>query len=558
MVTPRSSALAAELDRLVGAGLERYRRGDVDGALAAWEEVLAVAPGNLRAAGYVDYVRAHYDSLVGLIPAPLTELLLPFGLDGNDPSSEYEVSVSYDGGPGERLAEPAVEDGWGIELELAPVAPPSAGAQGSSPTIELDADEPPLRAVPMPVRAPGVSTFGDDDATSAYQGLRRMPSRALSPLAFDLGDDSGEATFGSTRGPGPIELDLELGPSLLPVSTSSARGADFDREPSAELTIERAPKAARPSIDLDAATEDGLSKGRTLPVAAPTSTRPASLDVPTRDLSARAAAPPPRARISSSPPLPASQRPTAQLGPMVLPSIAELSLELDPSGDDGGLDMDRAARELGIEDHVPALDPPALAPPPSRHDDAGAVSVEELRLPPPPGRAKPVDDDEHRAPVVARAGTTGLALQLLGQADRDRRPGESVDDTARRRIGWLIERARTAAIAGEHELVAAAIDLALAESPDSAVAQKLVHKHRETLLDCYYRYFGALDRRPLACGDIAAVAPGSLEPRAAFLWSRIDGMMTYDELLDVAGMGRLEACRHLALLMRRGLVRSQS
>lgn len=548
MVTPRSSALSLELDRLIGAGLERYRRGDVDGALAAWEEVLAVAPGNVRAAGYVDYVRAHYDNLVGLMPAPLTELLLPFGLDGNDPSSEYEISVSYDGGPAERLAEPAVEDGWGLELELAPVAPPpTAGAQGSSPTIELDADEPPLRAVPMPAptpaRAPGVTTFGDDDATSAYQGLRRMPSRALSPLAFDLGDDSGEATFGGTRGPGPIELDLELGPSLMPATLvpptlpppsriPTARGLggfDFDREPSAERTIERAPTAAaRPSIDPDAATEDGLVKGR-----------PAT-----------------RARISSAPPLPASQRPTAQLGPTALPSIAELSLELEGS-DDGGLDVDRAARELGIEDHVPAHDPPTLAPPLSRHDDVGSVSVEELRLPPPPGRSKPVDDDDHRAPVVARAGTTGLALQLLAQADRDRRPSETVDDLARRRITWLIERARTAALAGEHEVVAAAIDLALAESPDSAVAQKLVHKHRETLLDCYYRYFGALDRRPLACGDIAAVAPGSLEPRAAFLWSRIDGMMTYDELLDVSGMGRLEACRHLALLMRRGLVRSQ-
>ena len=148
-------------------------------------------------------------------------------------------------------------------------------------------------------------------------------------------------------------------------------------------------------------------------------------------------------------------------------------------------------------------------------------------------------------------------MEVLAEADRDRRPGEAVDDTARRRITWLIERARVAAAGGDHDVVTVAIDLALAESPDSAVAQKLVHKHRDVLLDCYYKFFGSLEHRPIAVGDMKAMGPGGLEPRAAFLLSRIDGMLTFDELLDVAGMGRLEACRHLALLIRRGLVGSQ-
>jgi hypothetical protein len=205
--------------------------------------------------------------------------------------------------------------------------------------------------------------------------------------------------------------------------------------------------------------------------------------------------------------------------------------------------------------------PPVEAPPPPARtlSDDVTVPVEDLRLPPPAGRSRPIDDVDHvpLPPPPPLPGPGGLAGTLLAAADADRRPGETGDDVARRRIGYLIERARHAAASGDNDVVAVAIDLALAESPDSAVAQKLVHKHRDTLLDCYYRTFGSLERRPIVIGDMAALGPVGIDPRAAFLLSRIDGMMTFDELLDVSGMGRLEACRHLALLIRRQLVRSE-
>ena len=232
-----------EIDRLIDDGLARYRRGDIDGALMAWEEVLAVHPREPRAGRYVDYVRAHYDQLTGGAPAPLAELLIPFGLAGSDPSDEYEVEISLAPPPGERLAEPAIDDGWWLVPEPAGAMAPPA----SSPTIELDADEPPAHG--------GVAaTFGDDDATTDYASLTlgradggRAPSWAL-PLAppraptFDPADDSGEATFGGYPAvpPGPLDLDLELGPSLVPVAPRGLIGQDFhDREPSTELTIDR-------------------------------------------------------------------------------------------------------------------------------------------------------------------------------------------------------------------------------------------------------------------------------------------------------------------------------
>ena len=49
-------------------------------------------------------------------------------------------------------------------------------------------------------------------------------------------------------------------------------------------------------------------------------------------------------------------------------------------------------------------------------------------------------------------------------------------------------------------------------------------------------------------------AVGDLEPRSAFLLSRLDGAMSVEDVLDVSGMPRLEALRVLALLVRRGAV----
>ena len=101
----------------------------------------------------------------------------------------------------------------------------------------------------------------------------------------------------------------------------------------------------------------------------------------------------------------------------------------------------------------------------------------------------------------------------------------------------------------------AAIDLALSEAPDVAAAQKLVHRSRDMILDVYYRFFGDLQRMPILAAPLSELTRRPLDPRAAFLLSRIDGTLTYDEILDVAGMGRLEACRHLAHLLWRGIIR---
>jgi hypothetical protein len=45
-----------------------------------------------------------------------------------------------------------------------------------------------------------------------------------------------------------------------------------------------------------------------------------------------------------------------------------------------------------------------------------------------------------------------------------------------------------------------------------------------------------------------------IDNRAAFLLSRIDGNLSFEEILDVSGMPKLETVRHLARLIARGIL----
>ena len=84
-----------DIDGLIARGLDRYRAGDIDGALTAWEAALAVDPTEPRALGYVDYVRQNYDELSGGSTEALAEMLIPFGLADSDyDDDDYEISIT--------------------------------------------------------------------------------------------------------------------------------------------------------------------------------------------------------------------------------------------------------------------------------------------------------------------------------------------------------------------------------------------------------------------------------------------------------------------------------
>lgn len=160
-------------------------------------------------------------------------------------------------------------------------------------------------------------------------------------------------------------------------------------------------------------------------------------------------------------------------------------------------------------------------------------------------------------PVVPADALEALTAQIVPKLERDVPPDESRDDRLRRRITSLVELAGEWSRMGDPRRAVAAVDLALGEDPDSALAQKLIHRNREAIMNIFQGYLGSLERRPTLARSLNALGAAPIGARAAFLLSRVDGHLTYDEILDVSGMPRLEAYRYLCQLLIRGILTAE-
>lgn len=104
---------------------------------------------------------------------------------------------------------------------------------------------------------------------------------------------------------------------------------------------------------------------------------------------------------------------------------------------------------------------------------------------------------------------------------------------------------------------AGALDLAelvLEAEPQHALAHDCAEACRGELEGSILASIGPLERVPWAAPDALTHLPLTLDHRAGFLLAQIDGQLTLESLLDVAGMPRLQALRLLQELMRLRLV----
>ncbi|HSR97420.1 MAG TPA: hypothetical protein VLM79_10240, partial [Kofleriaceae bacterium] len=132
---------------------------------------------------------------------------------------------------------------------------------------------------------------------------------------------------------------------------------------------------------------------------------------------------------------------------------------------------------------------------------------------------------------------------------------ETREERTRRRITALLERATEWSRNNDFERAVTAVDLALSEDPNSALAQKLIHRNRDTMMTVFQAFLGDLQRQPALARPLHELGSAPISPRAAFLLSRVDGTLSLDEILDVSGMPRLEAYRYLCQLFLRGILR---
>ena len=115
------------------------------------------------------------------------------------------------------------------------------------------------------------------------------------------------------------------------------------------------------------------------------------------------------------------------------------------------------------------------------------------------------------------------------------------------KMGHPLAMAEAALQAGDVSAAVDACEKALAAT--GGLAGELARDHLPLVEQIYGAILLGPDRVPRH-GNATA----DLEPRSAFLLSRIDGAMTVEDVLDVSGMPRLEALRTLALLARRGAI----
>jgi hypothetical protein len=128
---------------------------------------------------------------------------------------------------------------------------------------------------------------------------------------------------------------------------------------------------------------------------------------------------------------------------------------------------------------------------------------------------------------------------------------------ARMRAAELVDRCRAGLDRGDLVGATEAAEKALAEgerAPAPGIPE-VIEPARALFERAFEKYVGSVRRVPIFAMSGDALAVQQLDHRAGFMLSRIDGAMTVEQLLDVAGMPRFEALRSLAALLRVNAIR---
>jgi hypothetical protein len=408
-------------------------------------------------------------------------------------------------------------------------APTANGEHEADENLEATLDRSRERTLDLEASSPGLTA-------PAYESLDLELSAQPDPkVTLDLvGRADTRPALGDDPAPGAGEAEDLIAslPTPRPPNSPTKPLPGKTRAPATDLsqtadTAARAPAtpSAPPSSDVGKAQTQELPFAMQLdPLLAmhPDPNHPAAL---TRDFSDKPTS------EHRKPPAPASDpvisAPTRELGLRELGQREPVkrSDSRAASEDETTAQVDihrlRSARSTGKPEVHPGMDP----------IDARSAEI--------------LDDIDRASPGPLQPGASGAFRAAI----------ETREERTRRRITALLERATEWARSSDLERAVTAVDLALSEDPNSALAQKLIHRNREVIMNAFQAFLGDLDRAPVLARPLHELGSAPISPRAAFLLSRVDGTLSLDEILDVSGMPRLEAYRYLCQLLLRGILR---
>lgn len=583
-------AVGDRVRELCRRGLDKFRQGDVAGALLDWDRARMLDTDAFLPRSYIERAAHGLDPESGEIPSGLT---LPLGAppdsgespavrvpappsDEDDEDDDYLELELTSGDPEphhtvdtvdlakRRFLDTALDvfqlddldAGWTLEPELGKALPPPP-AQARAPSSDLgavpagimgvpedalaqtDDVEPDVDDLPAPPARLGGETLdmaadSDEYREISTRELARPGVGARAPAGHAIHDSDSEITVpgGAT---GEVE---EAGGMSLSDDALLALGGVAEPSSGDDPTVERPGVVKRglalPDLD-DLFGETRRDDRHDTESDHQVTFREGTEDGLDQELT--------------------TERPSFRSG------SHEFGGEI---GSLGGLDEELTterpamnAGDQGIE--LPALD--ELFDPPENASGSPAVIVE-------PGLLDGMVDDEpgfiHAPAEPGAPDPVGLApssgdwesvYESIRSQVSDALPEAASEDE---RVGnWVsafIDRARLEADRQRADLAVTALELALGEQPDSIVAQKLIHRHRDLLIEIYQSYLGDGSRVPMLAVPMHELRAETLESRGVFLLSRIDGTFTVEEILDVSGMSDIEAYRHLCKLALKGIL----
>jgi hypothetical protein len=182
----------------------------------------------------------------------------------------------------------------------------------------------------------------------------------------------------------------------------------------------------------------------------------------------------------------------------------------------------------------------ALSEPPPARSPSGVLSMADARIPTAPPAGQP-----------GRSVTpSSIEAAVLGAIGASSQGPEITERTIEDPVAEMRERFSLGDYSGALEMA----ELILAEEPGNLEAAECGENCRSVLENMYAARIGALDRVPLVVVPRTQMRWLSIDHRAGFVLSLIDGSSTVDMILDVCGMPRLDALRILHELMKQKIV----
>ena len=231
------------------------------------------------------------------------------------------------------------------------------------------------------------------------------------------------------------------------------------------------------------------------------------------------------------------------------------------SWEEGSIDWDKErAEESGLEvlvferdDPTPAVGDPILAL--ATQQDSLDLHLEESgevhRAPP----AAPEEDPLAWAPTEETPDAPDMFPDVGFTEEQQQTPrGPTPQFDAGQAVEPTLQMARDLLKQGELEDALQVCQQVCEAEAGGADAPRFLERIQQSLLKRYWADIGDLSHVPAVKVPSHEILWQDMDHRQGFLLSRIDGMLTYEDIIDISGMDDFEVCRALVILKKDGVI----